>query len=93
MLYDFIGESSVGQVLAENCVADHKMIRVKDCFGKIREHVCDLKSSIKPDDSHNSERLKDIVGDPKFFYFLSSEQGTSHINLLHINFPELLSTE
>jgi len=48
------------------------MIRVKDLFGKIREHICDLKVSVKPKESHNTERLKDIVGDPKFFYFLSS---------------------
>lgn len=72
MLYDFIMDGGIGQVLAENCDSEHRIIRVKDLFGKMREHVCDLKVSVKPEESHNTERLKDIVGDPKFFYFLSS---------------------
>ena len=93
VLYDFIAEGGIGQVLSQNCSSLHKIIRVKDYFVKIREHICDLKSSIKPEDSHNTERLKDIVGDPKFFYFLTSEEGIDYISLLHINFPELLSTE
>ncbi len=73
VLYDFNVENGIGQVLAENCVAEHKILRVKDSFGRIRDHVCDLKNSIKSDDFHNPERLKDKVGDPKFFYFVTSE--------------------
>jgi hypothetical protein len=48
---------------------------------------------IKQEDHHNTERLKDLVGDPKFFYFLSQEQSYQALNLLHINFPELISVE